>query len=1472
MGVVEGQNEPPAHIHIISTSSTSSTTADLTLTTATPSTKPSRALLPPYAHAPPRVHIPVPQDPRLEASHSEVESHDVSLAEDALVVCAGVIRGRVGAGLGEGHAEGTWREGEKVEGRERGEAGHAHHDEGLWQGSTGLEHSGSTTSTLPCTTPTPTPTPHDAAATTAAATPSSVSASPSVALPVVQAWRGGDDPNAPPRQAVLRGQDHAPVPVPAPASEREPASPGSTSPAPHHQDVKEGPAGPGVPGVHRHHPAHPATIPPTTASTQPRYQAGSSSSPPSPDAPHTPPSPSSGRALHPSPHAQLQPLHQYEVEAPSWRQDSLMPPARGAGDQAIVDSRQAAHHQGRREVGVAGTGRESPARLSDQLSVELQALVDSFRQAACTAPQRPPPSPIMPPTKPPAAAPYRADMYHHHHHHEALPAPPLSVMERAESCSPDVRVTVSECSRGGEEEGVGVVDRRVEALSSPTWRGSFLLERDLTVAEDDWGASDESITFVFMSPEDEAAAHHPAASSPPPPPPHRSGDHYRSSPDLSQAGVSRGAPITTTTTHPYDLYRAAGGSLARAASLDTVSRALGRLGAARQRAGLTRTCSLEEEASQELRDILERGRRCSSEESLQEGTPPPSPAGSITPPRPASTTPSSASPEPRPSTTRAPPPCHASPSPCPPPSPDHTFGDASWPDMKSLILGRPPPPPAARRLSSEGSRSSPQLHRRAAAKGLGKKAVSWTDLHGGGHLETEVVEGEGERAPPPPAGPSPSTLRSIMKKPSLAPIAPTPPPPTPPTPKLPSPSPPPLSPPKPPPPAHTPPAPDASSDEDSLPLPRSNLRHMFALRLPQHIRDRALRAPPTNHSPPTTTTTIVSPPCIQRAPRPSLAGGVGVVRPSASLSTEEGGSSTSLSSAVFPSRAASSSGVSCSGYSSTGAISSPGGFSPLREATTASRVLDALSPGRPVPPHTRTSSSSVASTPTDGVFTAPASPSTTLSAPTTPTLNPRPCGGVSVGLECGVGAVLDRCHSEGDLAGRGGAGLTPTWHTLSRVVQEAGQVLKTLSETSLALRQQALSPARTAPLLPPLPEEVGGAPARRVSSVGVQTDPRDVRGLWRDVYTSCDSLSDGEASEDVSWPAPPRRWLQVPRPHHHAHTHSPTRGTHEWRERRERLSRPSGYGGRSSSSEWDSPSPGCDREGVGVGGDRCLGLQRRLEESCRRLEDRLRHNAHKRHLRRQILSEHHNHYNSGGRCVLHSSLDSNKTPLCTHVGPPVPSPYLSTPTLPTAAPLSPAHLRASPCCCVSPVHLPRHQYCRALASPCSAHVHSHCTSTHTTPTPEPSRSPVYRESRVQASRQQCREHVAAARRLMGGGSSSSLGEGSSPTPTLRHRPRLYPAGGSLDAHQRLHRGATTTLDTPYLRGHAASLSSLPGAGGAWRRGGLGGVSSLGSVVSEGEAERRRASCWRGDYDHYDHWRHDHHAHHAHHGSQGTRLH
>ena len=102
MGVVEGQNEPPAHIHIISTSSTSSTTADLTLTTATPSTKPSRALLPPYAHAPPRVHIPVPQDPRLEASHSEVESHDVSLAEDALVVCAGVIRGRVGAGLGEG--------------------------------------------------------------------------------------------------------------------------------------------------------------------------------------------------------------------------------------------------------------------------------------------------------------------------------------------------------------------------------------------------------------------------------------------------------------------------------------------------------------------------------------------------------------------------------------------------------------------------------------------------------------------------------------------------------------------------------------------------------------------------------------------------------------------------------------------------------------------------------------------------------------------------------------------------------------------------------------------------------------------------------------------------------------------------------------------------------------------------------------------------------------------------------------------------------------------------------------------------------------------------------------------------------------------------------------------------------------------------------------------------------------------------
>lgn len=478
------------------------------------------------------------------------------------------------------------------------------------------------------------------------------------------------------------------------------------------------------------------------------------------------------------------------------------------------------------------------------------------------------------------------------------------------------------------------------------------------------------------------------------------------------------------------------------------------------------------------------------------------------------------------------------------------------------------------------------------------------------------------------------------------------------------------------------------------------------------------------------------------------------------------------------------------------------------------------------------------STPTDGVFTAPGSPTTTLSAPTTPTLEQRVGGGMEG--EGGGEVGLGRCRSEGDLAG-------DAWHTLSRVVQEAGHVLKTLSETSLALRHQATTPAAPTTPLPPLLEEG----ARRVSSVAVQTDPRHVPGLWRDVYTSCDSLSDGDTSESGGpWRTPPRRWLEVPR-QRAAPPLSPPRGLYKWRERRERLSRPAGYGGRSSSSEWESASTGAEREpmGVGVGGHRCLALhQRHLEESCRRLEDRLRLSARKRHLRRQILSEHHNHYNDAHRCVLHSSLDYGSTPFCTHMGPPPPSPYFSTPALPTAGPPSPSYL----CCCVSPVHQPRHQHCRALASPCAAHAHCHVT-----PPPEPTHSPVsYRDARLEASRRQCREQLAAARRLLGGGSSSSLGEGSSPS--LPRRPRLSPAGGSLDAHQRHQRLAATTPDTPYLRGHAASLSSLPGAGGAggaWRRGGLGGLGglgSLGSVASEGEADHRRASCWRGDSDL---WRH-----------------
>lgn len=1200
-------------------------------------------------------------------------------------------------------------------------------------------------------------------------------------------------------------------------------------------------------------PAAPLTSGPATTGS-PQTLAG----PAKPFAPPSAAGPVGTQEPRPSIHAPQQPPPLPTAISPTYAEGGLQPPLRGPGDQPLV----------------APQSRASPPIATGPLSVELQALVNSFRQAAGPVPPRPAAQEApSPPFRQPKLPRFRSP---------APSPPPLETRVTSKSSSPAVTVMLSDCTHDGAD---GAGGRRVEALSSPTWRGSFLLQRDLPAPEDDWGASDESITFVFVTPEEEAAAgtrRHPEASPPPSP-----SDRYRSSPDLSQAGLSITLPHGARRTHPYDLYRSTGGSLNRVASLDSASRALGRLGAARQRAGLTRTCSLED-ASQEVRDILERARRHPSQDSLLEeregASPPPSPPHSAGQPRPAVPTPallsSARRPASPPTTTTAAPTAAAttrlfrppSPSPSPPASPGLSFREASWPDMKSLILGRPQPPAAAaataaRRLAAEGSRSSPQLHRRAvaAAAGLTKKAVSWTDLHGGGDLETELPLEEGARGPqlPPSVGASPR-LRSIMKKPSLAPIAPTPPPPTPPTPKRASPPP----GPQPPSTAANPTSAEASSDEDSLPLPRSNLRQLFSLRLPQHIRDRVLRGAPAPapvpapaHETPATPSPprgmVTSPPAPTRALRPPLHGGAGWVRPAGSLSTEEGGSSTSLSSAVFPaSRAASSSGVSCSGYSSTGAISSPGASSPLRDAaTTACRVLNALSPGRPATGHTPCSSvPSTPSTPsTDGVFTAPASPSTTLSAPTTPTLLPRRSGGGG-GAAGGDadGAGLGRCHSEGDLAGRGGAG--QPWAALSRVVEEAGAVLKTLSETSLALRQHALSPARAAAPLPPLPEEGGS----RVVSVAVQTDRRHVRGLWRDATTSCDSLSDGEASEDTT----PRRYLQVPRRHHAAPRPALPRGLPEWRARRERLGRSAGWGGgRSSSSEWDSPSPG-GGETLDSGSARCLARQqRRLEESCRRLEERLALQAHKRHLRRRILAEHHNHYNTAERCVLHSSLDCGKAPLCGHMGPAPPSPYLahahahasssspylSTPTLPTSSP-------SPPCCCVSPVHLPHHHLCRSLSSPCPAHASPHAAPCYAAP-PEPSYSPARRDARMEASRQQCHQQLAAARRLLGGGgSTSSLGD-ASPPPLARH-PRLTPGGGSLDAYtrrQQQQQRASTALDTPFLRGHAASLSSLPGAsGGAWRRGGLGGLGGLGSfssVASEGEAhDPRRASRWRGDSD------------------------
>lgn len=165
---------------------------------------------------------------------------------------------------------------------------------------------------------------------------------------------------------------------------------------------------------------------------------------------------------------------------------------------------------------------------------------------------------------------------------------------------------------------------------------------------------------------------------------------------------------------------------------------------------------------------------------------------------------------------------------------------------------------------------------------------------------------------------------------------------------------------------------------------------------------------------------------------------------------------------------------------------------------------------------------------------------------------------------------------------------------------------------------------------------------------------------------------------------------------------------------------------------------------------------------------------------------------------------------------------MSTGSLPTVRPQSPYHSKEdSPCCCVSPTHRPYHSQCKS-ASSCSAHTH--WASCHTSPSQNLSYTPHCMNSRVRLSTQQCREqlmtlrhHLVSASGLAS--SSSSLGD----SPPGRNRSRFKDIGKSYD--------------TPYQRGHSASLSSLPRVSsipGTWRRGTTRSSASFGS---ENETDR-----------------------------------
>ncbi|XP_076061694.1 uncharacterized protein LOC143037419 isoform X2 [Oratosquilla oratoria] len=1065
--------------------------------------------------------------------------------------------------------------------------------------------------------------------------------------------------------------------------------------------------------------------------------------------------------------------------------------------------------------------------------------------------------------------------------------------------------------------------RHVEKLTSDSWHGHFIMEHDRS---DHWTTSDESITFIFMSPSEEKEAD----------PTKDSRDQmkqvenaYRSSSDLSNIGLSAGIPDEHRKPQ-YDLYKASHttrGRLERSASVDSIYIALHKFELIKLKHEIQRTSSLENIITEELEDIIEKGRLFDSndfkdeEDDEDDDTPvvlsPVQEKKSLNKEVTLDLTEykevavkraeyeymkeiASSSDDDVFSGHM---------------TPTKTFGQKAWWDFESLVMGRPPKI-IVKASSEESSKSSPQLHKGRKDFSLNKKSVSWTDLDGCGALEIEVPDWtEMQDLVVPITKP-----KSIMKKPSLEPITSgsTPTPPTPPqegftAPQRPSV---PLErtvpPPVPPPPTINKTVVDAknesSSDSDDLPLPRSNLKETFRLQLPEHIRERVRK----------------------------------------SSATSSGSSSSS-----------SSSSSKSSGTSSTSSSSSTEeDASPTKNGRIPSSIDKALPPLKE--PHS-----------------APPTPSTSFNANPTTTL-----------------VSTSRRKSESDLSGGVAStdihGASQTWMALSKVMMEAGTILRTLSETSLVLHEQLVSPGvqgrRVS--LPSLPEETSISKnvtamtpllrsfiPKQLVSVGIQTETmenntkRETRSVL--AQTSLDIPQHGGSPAyqrpsytvnviDKSETSPTEKTLtvdnrmgvdrnlaqqqdsenandtgrseltdnrredinaNVAQSHLVPHLTSPLAGgggivdeLNLLRNERERLNRLINKYERSSilltrqsynlnlrnnnispmeTTATTSTPPAVPSsispprnvtetvQNVYEAGNerppyykylsstsqKYLSLyQKRLEDSCQRLEERLEINAKKRQLRSQLLSNKHSHLSltslSGTESPsklsstevknwsIHGSLDlaqqsfsDGGSGLRLGTGT-TSSSSVSLPTMSHCSPSrNPKDPSSSPCCCISPSH--RHHQHTLCSSPARTSPFGHSSALcHNLPS-HLSDSHVASSSSTTTplSTQQCRQQLLQLRRKLIN-ASSSMNSSSSSVANSPSSSRPYGSSISTTGTGGVEVGmdiaSVTSLRGPYRRSHAASLGELPGGGAAlgqvsWSRGLRG---SSASVASDTEAYYR----------------------------------